>query len=185
MMLTKTGLLTMLNTEEALYDYLHVVPFETTTKSVVNRLKSTYPKMEDAAIIYDEENIFIPYTMVNYGALEKEIETTIYELTSAMIEILHLEIKRSGSWDYEDKINKKCYGKYSGDEGTLIEFDDKKDLTAWLNYNDDFAKEFHITKDNAVFKRMAATDEEIKKILSGNHTYNRNDMTGEKTITAE
>lgn len=184
-MMTHKGLLTMLNTEEALYDYLHIVPFETTTKSVVNRLKSTYPKMEDAAIIYDAKNIFIPYTMVNYGALEKEIETTIYELTSAMIEMLHLEIKRSGYWDYEDKINKKRYGRYSDDETTLIEFDSAEDLTAWLEYKDDFARQFHITKSNAIFQRMAATDDEIKKVLENNHTYNKNETTGEKTLTAE
>lgn len=44
-MFTKTGLFTMLDNEFALVDYLHIVPFDTTTDSVVNRLKSTYPKM--------------------------------------------------------------------------------------------------------------------------------------------
>ena len=104
MMLTKTGLLTMLDNEFALVDYLHIVPFDTTTDSVVNRLKSTYPKMTDAAIIYDDEDIFISYD-TNYGALTKDIYRTVWELTSAIIEIFHFEIKRSGYWEYEDKIS--------------------------------------------------------------------------------
>lgn len=184
-MMTREGLLKMLDTSVDYCTYLQIYPFDTTTKSVVNRLTSVYPQMQTADIIYDDKYIFIPYTEENYGALLKDVKETVWELTSAAMDFITLDITASHHSDYNDKINKKCYGRYSDDETTLIEFDSKENLTAWLNYNDDFAKEFHITKDNAVFKRMAATDEEIKQIIEKNHTYSYNDITGEKTLTAE
>lgn len=175
----------MLDTSVDYCTYLHIYPFETTTESVVNRLRLTYQKMQTADIIYDDDYIFIPYTGENYGALLKDIEKTVWELTAAAIDVITLDISVSHHCNYNDKINDKFYGRYSNDEETLVEFSSKEMLTAWLNYNDDFAKQFHITKDNAIFQRVAATNEEVKKILENNHTYNYNDTTGEKTLTAE
>lgn len=185
-MMTREGLLRMLDTSVDYCTYLHIYPFDTTTESVVNRLRFTYPKMQTADIIYDDEYIFIPYDYKNYGALLKEVKETVWELTSAAIQMLMFKITPCHyKGDYNDKINTKFYGRYSDDETTLIEFDSKENLTAWLNYNDDFAKQFHITKDNAIFKRVPATKEEVNKVLERNHTYSYNDTTGEKTITAE
>lgn len=185
-MMTREGLLRMLDTSVDYCTYLHIYPFEATTESVVNRLRFTYPKMQTADILYDDEYIFIPYDYENYGALLKEVKKTVWELTSAAIQMLMFKITPCHyKGDYNDKINIKCYGRYSDDKTTLIEFDSAEDLTAWLEYKDNFARQFHITKDNAIFQRMAATAEEVKKVLERNHTYSYNDTTSEKTLTAE
>lgn len=184
-MMTHKGLLRMLDTSVDYCTYLHIYPFDTTTESVVNRLRLIYPKMQTADIIYDDKYIFIPYTEENYGALLDEVKKTVWELTAAAIDVITLDITISHHCNYNDKINEKCYGRYADDETTLIEFNNNEMLTAWLEYNDDFSKQFHITKNNAIFQRVAATDEEIKQVLENNHTYSYNDTTGEKTITAE
>lgn len=104
-MLTKEGLLTMLDHSEEYCEFLYIYPMEVETETLVNRLKSVYPKMQDAEILYDDTYIFIPYTCENYGALTSEIKQTIWELTAAEISVLTFDITKYGKYEYHDKIS--------------------------------------------------------------------------------